>query len=102
MPGSHLFRFELSLPRYLRGSRPRIRIVAPNIGGSCNFIASPAAARQCGPPRKRSQRTERPKVSVWAFGYTRYLTALDDPFGVVAGTRNFARASTCAILVRTR
>jgi hypothetical protein len=27
-----------------------------------------------GPPRKRSQRTERPKVSVWAFGYTRYLT----------------------------
>jgi site-specific DNA recombinase len=27
-----------------------------------------------GPPRKRSQRTERLKVSVWAFGYTRYLT----------------------------
>src|SRR5258708_39845713 len=29
-----------------------------------------------GPPRRRSQRTERPKVSVWAFGYTRYLTEL--------------------------
>src|ERR1700674_1105395 len=43
-----------------------------------------------GPPRKRSQRTERPKVSVWAFGYTRYLAATDRAFGEVTGSRNLA------------
>jgi len=36
------------LMSHLRASRRRIRIVAPNIGDSCEFTASPAAAtRQC-------------------------------------------------------
>ncbi len=62
-------------PRYLTASRGRFRKVAPNIGDSCEFTVSPAAAtRRTGRRESRSQRTERPKVSVWAFGYTRYLT----------------------------
>jgi hypothetical protein len=52
-----------------------VRKAAPNIGDSREFTASPAAAtRRAGRLESRSQRTERPKVSVWAFGYTRYLT----------------------------
>src|ERR1700694_4230783 len=38
------------------------------------YSVSSGGASPSGLPRRRSQRIERPKVSVWAFGYTHYLT----------------------------
>src|ERR1700694_2554378 len=38
------------------------------------YSVSSGGASPSGLPRRRSQRIERPQVSVWAFGYTHYLT----------------------------